>query len=194
MVSHLLFYQLALLILVWLFFLLLYAWPSEHARCPHPAAPIAPRRQRSTDPKPFAGLTQKPHGALCEQDIPSPQAPPAVRPDPLPPTHRRPRTVNTSQHCCPHTGCRYRGGLGLGNLRANGHPRGGPWRPCHCTACTGYVPEHHGTILHGKQGAVALIVRVLACVAEDFLPFVNRNLSHFYPICTTGSQRIRLAS
>jgi len=30
--------------------------------------------------------------------------------------------------------------------------------------------------------------------AEDFLPFVNPNLSIFYPICTTGSQRIRLAS
>src|SRR5262249_10345026 len=166
MVSHLFFYQLALLILVWLFFLLLYAWPSEHARCPNPAAPIAPRRQRSTDPKPFAGLTQKPHCALCEQDIPHPQAPPAVRPDPLPPTHRRPRTVDTSQHFCPHTGCRYRGWLGLGNLRANGHPSGGPWRQCHCTACTGYFPEHHGTIFHGKQGAVELIVRVLACLAE----------------------------
>jgi hypothetical protein len=23
---------------------------------------------------------------------------------------------------------------------------------------------------------------------QDFLPFVNLNLSHFYPICTTGSQ------
>jgi len=166
MVSHLFFYQLALLILVWLFFLLLYAWPSEHARCPNPAAPIAPRRQRSTDPTPFAGLTQKPHCALCEQDIPHTQAPPAVRPDPLPPTHRRPRTVDTSQHCCPHTGCRYRGWLGLGNLRANGHPSGGPWRQCHCTACTGYFPAHHGTLFHGQQGAVELIVRVLACLAE----------------------------
>ena len=28
----------------------------------------------------------------------------------------------------------------------------------------------------------------------DFLPFVNPNLSIFYPICTTGSRRIRLAS
>jgi len=30
--------------------------------------------------------------------------------------------------------------------------------------------------------------------AKDFLPFVNPNVSIFYPICTTGSQRIRLAS
>ena len=28
----------------------------------------------------------------------------------------------------------------------------------------------------------------------DFLPFVNPNLSNFYPICTTGSRCIRLAS
>ncbi len=84
----------------------------------------------------------------------------------MPPTHRRPRRVDTSQHFCPHTGCRYRGWLGLGNLRANGHPSGGPWRQCHCTACTGNFPEHHGTIFHGKQVAVELIVRVLACLAE----------------------------
>ena len=56
MVSHLFYYQLALIALVWLFFLLLYAWPSDRARLPHPAAPIALHRQRSNDPKPFAGL------------------------------------------------------------------------------------------------------------------------------------------
>ena len=80
MVSHLFFYQFALIALVWLFFLLLYAWPSDRARRPHPAASIAPRHQRSTAPKPFAGLPQQPHCALCEQDIPHPQAPPAVDP------------------------------------------------------------------------------------------------------------------
>ena len=84
----------------------------------------------------------------------------------MPPTNRRPRTVDTSQHFCPHRGCRYRGWLGRGNLRANGHPGGGPWRQCHCTACEGYFPEHHGTLFHGKQVAVELIVRVLACLAE----------------------------
>jgi hypothetical protein len=82
------------------------------------------------------------------------------------PTNRRPRTVDTSRHCCPHAGCRYRGWLELGNLRANGHPSGGPWRQCQCTSCEGYCPEHYGTIFHGKQGAVELIVRVLACLAE----------------------------
>jgi IS1 family transposase len=84
----------------------------------------------------------------------------------MPPTNRRPRTVDTSRHFCPHTECDYRGWLGLNNLRANGHPSGGPWRQLHCTACDGYFPEHQGTIFHGKQAAVELIVRVLACLAE----------------------------
>jgi len=56
--------------------------------------------------------------------------------------------------------------LGLGNLRANGHPNGAPWRQFQCLSCLGYFPEHHGTIFHGKQVSVALIVHVLACLAE----------------------------
>ena len=84
----------------------------------------------------------------------------------MPPTNRRPRTVDTAMHFCPHTDCDYRGWLGLNNLRANGHPSGGPWRQFHCTSCEGYFLETHGTIFHGKQVAVELIVRVLACLAE----------------------------
>jgi len=56
--------------------------------------------------------------------------------------------------------------LGLGNLRARGHPSGGLWRQFQCTSCQGSFPEHHGTLFHGKQVAVELIVRVLACLAE----------------------------
>jgi IS1 family transposase len=74
--------------------------------------------------------------------------------------------VDTSTHFCPHTGCDYRGWLGLGNLRANGHPSGGPWRQFQCRACEGYFLETHGTLFHGKRVAVELIVRVLACLAE----------------------------
>ena len=95
-----------------------------------------------------------------------PKPPAPVPPDPVPLTNRRPHTVDTSMHFCPHTACDYRGWLGLGNLRANGHPNGGPWRQFNCTSCQGYFPEHHGTLFHGTQAAVELIVRVLACLAE----------------------------
>jgi IS1 family transposase len=166
MMSHLFFYQLALIALVWLFVMLLSAWPSDRARRPTPAAPIASRRKRFTEPTPFAGLTTKPYCALCVQEPASLNESPPVRPDPMPPTNRRPRTVDTSAHFCPHTGCDYRGWLGFGNLRANGHPSGGPWRQFPCRACEGYFLETHGTIFHGKQVAVELIVRVLACLAE----------------------------
>jgi IS1 family transposase len=84
----------------------------------------------------------------------------------MPPTHRRPREIDTSLHFCPHAGCDYRGWLGLGNLRANGHPSGGPWRQFHCTSCKGYFLETHGTLFHGKHAEVERIVRVLACLAE----------------------------
>src|SRR5499426_1762834 len=84
----------------------------------------------------------------------------------MPPTNRRPREVDTSRHFCPHRHCDYGGWLGRNNLRANGHPSGGPWRQFHCLGCDGYFLETHGTIFHGKQAAVELIVRVLACLAE----------------------------
>src|SRR5215510_13220234 len=164
MVSHLFFYQLALFVLVWLF-VMLHITGSKPG-LPTPPVPAKPKRTRSSEPKVFAGLTQKPHCALCERETARPQPPSPVPPDPMPPTNRRPRTVDTSMHFCPHTDCDYRGWLGLGNLRANGHPSGGPWRQLHCLGCHGYFLETHGTIFHGKQAAGELIVRVLACLAE----------------------------
>lgn len=167
MIPHLVYYQLVILVLLWLCLMLPHLWPSPPGGAPQtPTQPIRPKRQRSTEPKPFAGLTHKPHCALCEHESGERAPAPPQRPDPIPPTHRRPRTVDTSRHFCPHTDCDYRGWPGLGNLRANGHPSGGPWRQFHCTSCEGYFPEHHGTIFHGKHAAVELIVRVLACLAE----------------------------
>jgi hypothetical protein len=161
MVSHHLFYQLALLAVIWLF-VMLHLTGAKPGR-PAPPMSAKPKRKRSTEPKAFEGLTKKPHCALCDQEIgATPPAPPR-RPDPMPPTHRRPRTVDTSMHFCPHTDCDYRGWRGLNNLRANGHPNGGRWRQFQCTACAGYFPENHGTIFHGKQAEVELIVRVLMC-------------------------------
>ncbi len=84
----------------------------------------------------------------------------------MPPTHRRPCHIDTSRHFCPHAGCDYQGWLGLGNLRANGHPSGGPWRQLSCRSCHGYFLETHGTLFQGKRLSVELIVRVLACLAE----------------------------
>src|SRR5437867_7361913 len=167
MVSHLFYYQLALLALSWLFIMLPLSWPRRSEPPPPvPATPIKPKRKRSTEPKAFEGLTHKPPCALGERETgETPPAPPQ-RPDPMPPPHRRPRTVDTSMHFCPHTDCDYRGWLGMNNLRANGHPNGGPWRQLHCTACEGYFPEHHGTLFHGKHAEVERIVHVLACLAE----------------------------
>jgi IS1 family transposase len=166
MVSHLFYYQLALLALVWLFVMLHVAESRRGAPIAPTATPIKPKSKQSNEPKPFHGLTQKPHCALCARDTAHPKAPPPVPPDPMAPTHRRPREVDTSMHFCPHSDCDYRGWLGLGNLRANGHPSGGPWRQFHCTSCDGYFLETHGTLFHGKQAAVELSVHVLACLAE----------------------------
>ena len=164
MVSHLFYYQLALLAILWLFVMV--HLPGSKPGLPTPPVPATPKRKRSPEPKACEGLTHKPHCLLCAQETGETHPPPPVRHAPLPPTHRRPRTVDTSMHLCPHTDCAYRGWRGLGNLRANGHPSGGPWRHCHCTACEGYFLETHGTLFHGKHAAVELIVRVLACVAE----------------------------
>ena len=169
MVSQHVFSQLVLLALLWLFVILHLSWPKRPVTTPAVPAlpePLTPKRPRSNEPKPFEGLTHKPHCALCEQDTASPKALPPVPPDPMAPPHRRPREVDTTRHFCPHSDCAYRGWLGLGNLRANGHPSGGPWRQFHCTSCKGYFLATHGTLFHGKQAAVELIVRVLACLAE----------------------------
>jgi IS1 family transposase len=167
MVPPLFFYQLGLVALVCVFLMLCGLWPNDAASPHQPLVPTKPsRRKRSKEPQPFAGLTQRPPCALCEREATHAPEPPPAPPEPMPPTHRRPRTIDTSQHFCPHGGCRYRGWLGRGNLRANGHPNGGPWRQFQCTACEGYFPEHHGTIFHGKQVAVERMVHVLACLAE----------------------------
>ncbi len=167
MVSHLFYYQLALLALVWFFVMLHVAWPTRGVPSPPaPAQPLKPRRKGVNEPKAFEGLTQKPHGALCERDTVQPKALPPPQPDPMPPTNRRPREVDTSMHCCPQSDWAYRGWLKRGTLQAHGHPNGGPWRQCSCPSCTGSFLETHGTLFHGKQAAVERIVRVRACLAE----------------------------
>jgi len=74
--------------------------------------------------------------------------------------------VDPSQQFCPNANCDYRGWVDWGNLRANGHPSGGPWRQFYCTACEGYFLETHGTPLHGKRVAPDLLVWAVGALAE----------------------------
>src|SRR5262245_22457390 len=139
MIPPLFFSQLALLGLLWLCVMLQLAWPSRgpvsSQRSVEPETPVKSRRKRSNAPQPFVGLPHKPPCALWAHEASHPPPPPPMRPAPMSPTTRRPRQVDTSRHFCPQEGCDYRGWLGLGNLWANGHPNGGPWRQCHCAAC-----------------------------------------------------------
>jgi IS1 family transposase len=81
-------------------------------------------------------------------------------------TRGRRRAVDTATHFCPNPDCRYRGWVGWGNIRANGHPNGGCWRQLLCIVCRGYFLETLGTIFHGKRVVPELMVRVIACLAE----------------------------
>src|SRR5262245_21935653 len=167
MVSNLFFYQLALLALLWLCLLLHYAWPSDRAAIrPTPPALTPPRRKRHRALTSFKGLTTQPHCDACEHtSAPHPHAPSAPPPR-IVMTRGRRRQVDTAQHFCPHPDCAYRGWVGWGNLRANGHPNGGPWRQLLCVVCRHYFLETLGTLFHGKRASVDLIVRVIACLAE----------------------------
>src|SRR5712692_5757882 len=119
--------------------MLYYLWPSPCVTTPTPSSKlITPRHTRSNEPTAFTGLTHQPYCAACAHEATHPKLPPPLRPDPMPPTNRRPRVIDTLMHFCPHATCAYRGWVGLDNLRANGHPNGGPWRQLHCTACKGY--------------------------------------------------------
>ena len=166
MVSPLFFYQLTLIALVWLCLMLQWVWPSNAAACPTIPEPLLPRPKRQREPKPFAGLITKPHCDACEHSTaPRPQ-PPASPPPRIVPTRGRRRQVDTSMHFCPNPDCAYRGWVGWGHRRANGHPNGGPWRQLLCVVCRGYCLETLGTLFHGKRAPVELIVRVIACLAE----------------------------
>jgi len=167
MIPGLFYYQPMVVGLLWVFVMLSVVWSSpSRPQEQRPATPIAPPHKRSKAPTAFVGLTQKPLCARCEQASTQPQPPPALPPDLMPATNRRPRQVDTSRHFCPHAGCAYYGWVGPGNLRANGHPSGGPWRQFHCRACGGYFLETHGTLFHGKRVPPDTLVWAIAALAE----------------------------
>ncbi len=169
MISDLLFYNLLLVGLLWLCLMLHWVWPSERVLSGStlPPPPLLPRK-RSREPKPFAGLIHKPHCVACEEQA---VHPPTVQPPPTSPPRRhsprgRSRQVDTSWHFCPYPTCASRGWVGLGNISANGHPNGGPWRQLHCASCGGYFQETHGTPLHGKSVAPEKLVWAVGALAE----------------------------
>jgi len=166
MVSPLFFYQLTLIALVWLCVMLHWMWPSDSAACPTLPEPLPPRPKRTREPTPFVGLTTKPHCDACAHATDSRSQAPAAPPPRIVPIRGRRRQVDTSSHFCPNPDCAYRGWVGWGNLRANGHPNGSPWRQLLCVGCRRYFLETLGTLFHGKRASVELIVRVLACLAE----------------------------
>jgi IS1 family transposase len=168
MVSHLLFYQLGLIALVCLLLMLSGLWPSAPAAArPMTPKPLLPRCKHSKKPKPFPGLTRQPCCAACEQVSEAPRLQPSPPPPPtMPSTRGRRRHVDTSQHFCPDPACRYGGWLGRGNITANGHPSGGPWRQLYCSQCRGYFLETHGTPLHGKRVSPDRLVWAVGALAE----------------------------
>jgi hypothetical protein len=95
--SHHVVYQLILFALIWLVIILHLIWSKPGVSAPVTPAepePLKPKRPRSNALKPFEGLTQKPHCALCERDALHPKAPPCgtARPhaldEPAPPSDR----------------------------------------------------------------------------------------------------------
>ena len=167
MVSDLFFYELLLLGLLWLCVMLSWVWPYDRAAPGLTTPTLAkPPRKRSRDPQPFPGLTRTPPCAACEQAHEHGPQPPGCPPPRMAPTRGRPRQVDTSHHFCPDPDCRYGGWVGLGNITANGHPSGGPWRQLHCSRCGGYFQETHGTPLHGKRVSPDMLVWAIGALAE----------------------------
>jgi hypothetical protein len=167
MTPNLLFYQLLLVALVLICFMIHVWWPDpSRATPPRPLKPDKPRRKRSTGPKPFTGYLHTPLCEACEQGTDTRPKAPGSPPPLLTCTRGRKRTVDTHAHFCPKPTCAYQGWLGRGNIRANGHPGGKAWRQLQCVSCRGYFSETHGTIFHGKRASPELIVRVMACLAE----------------------------
>ena len=167
MAPNLLLYQLLLVTLVLICFLIHVEWPDNpSATSKTSLKPDKPRRKRSKEPKPFTGLIHKPLCEACEKGADSPPKAPGASPPVLTFTRGRWRTVDTSQHFCPDHDCAYHGWLGRGNLRSNGHPGGKPWRQFQCVACDGYFQETQGTPLHGKRVAPEKLVWAVGALAE----------------------------
>jgi hypothetical protein len=81
-------------------------------------------------------------------------------------TRGRPREVDPPPPSGPHATGSYDGWVGLGHIRANGHPSGGRWRPCHGLRCQGYCLETQGTPRHGQHVPPERLVWAVGAWAE----------------------------
>ena len=155
MASNLLFYQLLFVALVLICLIIHVGLPDDPPRVPQtPLKPQSRRRRRSQEPKPFAGLIHQPRCEAGEQGADTRPQAPGSPPPVITFTRGRRRIVDTQAHFCPAPDCSYYGWLGLGNLRANGHPAGQPWRQLQCVSCHGYFYEMHGTLFQGKHASL----------------------------------------
>jgi transposase-like protein len=163
MAYDLLFHELLLGVLLWLGVHAYLRWQRGPATKPPPAQ----RAQRLTKvPKPFAGLTQKPHCSACEQGQEHADQPPPFPPPLIAFKRGRPPTINTHTQYCPQKACAYYGWVGQGNIRANGHPSSRAWRQFHCVVCDTYFLETHHTLFYGKPLPAERIVHVVTALAE----------------------------
>ena len=79
MIPYHIYYQLVIVGLLWLCVMLHSVWPSPDAVSPPPPVqPVPPQLQhkRSNEPKPFVGLSQRPHCAVCEHEHHHPEPQP----------------------------------------------------------------------------------------------------------------------
>jgi hypothetical protein len=127
MVSHRFFYQLRVLGLLWLCVMLHSAWPNACTGGDQkPSEPLPPPCKRSSDPKPFPGLTRTPLCAACEQAHEPIAQPPGCL---APPSRADAGTAAPSGHrgaCLPASAL---GLSGLGRARQYQCPGASQWWP-----------------------------------------------------------------
>jgi hypothetical protein len=134
MASNPLFSQLLLVALVVICLMMHAGLPDAPPRALKTPLEPSKRRRRSKEPKPFPGLLHKPLCEACEQEADAHSKALGSTPPIITFTRGRRRTVGTRSHFCPAPNCSSHGWLGRGNIRANGHPGGQPWRQLQCVS------------------------------------------------------------
>ena len=123
-------------------------------------------------PKPFEGLVRRPVCALCEAGMHthtgavSEEGERLKRPPQITAKRGRKRSVDTKAQYCPYPVCPYYGWVDCGNIRANGHPNGGPHRQLECVVCKTFFMETEGTIFKGSRVPVKTILWAITALCE----------------------------